>query len=72
MEPFQIHLPVVDDVKVRLVNGEHVSLSRVNPKRSCSVNPGNGDAVSGLDLVHEVPVSKNHHGVRSLSGRHVL
>lgn len=72
VESFGVHLAVVDDVNVRLVNRQNVPLTRVGTQRHRAVNTGHRDAISRLDCIDEIIVSKHYDRVRRLTRRHVL
>lgn len=72
MKPFQVHLPIVNNVKMSFVHSQDIALTRVNAQRSCTINSSNCDTIARLDFIDEVVMGEDDHGVWSLSGGHVL
>ena len=72
MQSLRVHLAVMHDVDVRLVDRQNVPLSRVCAQRHRTVDAGDSHAVARLDCIHEVVVRKHDDRVRRLTRRHVL
>lgn len=72
MQTSLINFTVMDDVKMRLVDGENIALAWISTHWRCPVNPSHSDAISGLNFINEVIVGKDAHCVGRLTRWHVL
>jgi hypothetical protein len=71
-QPVRLLLGKVDDVDVRLVDGHQIPRLGIGAVGDGAVHAGDGHPVPGHDLVHQLPVDKQHDGVRRLTRRHVV
>ena len=72
VQTVRVRLTEVNHVNVSLVDRVEVSHLGVGPVRHRTVDASDGDPVTRLDAVHQLAVDVEHHGVRGLTGRHVV